>query len=110
MKTVEIDGAAVKDEVSFHQTFRDALGFPDFYGHNFDAWIDCMGYLDDPAAGMSSINVGPGEVLVLVVESASQFKKQSPALWHAFLECAAFVNWRCTSRGAPPILVVSAYA
>lgn len=110
MKTVVIDGAVVKDEVSFHEIFRQALGFPNFYGRNFNAWIDCMSYLDDPQAGMSSVHVDCGEVLVLAIQNAEQFKKQSAEVWLAFLECAAFVNWRRAERGEPSLLVVSAYA
>lgn len=110
MKTVTIDGAAIKDEASFHDLFERVLGFPGFYGRNLDAWIDCMSYIDDEPAGMSSIHVAPGEVLVLAVENAGDFKKQSPAMWQAFLECAAFVNWRRVEQGDTALLAVSAYA
>ena len=110
MKTVTLDGAAMTDEPSFQAVFRGALGFPAFYGRNMSAWMDCMGYVDDPSAGMSSVKVQPGEVLVLRIENAADFKRRCPALWLAFLECAAFVNWRRIDRGSTAILSVSAYA
>ena len=110
MKTVTLDGAAMKNENSFHAEFQRVLGFPQFYGSNMNAWVDCMGYLDDPSAGMSTIWVEPGEVLILQIESAADFKHSAPSLWQAFLECAAFVNWRRVERGEEPILCVSAYA
>ncbi len=110
MKTVLIDGAAIRDEASFHEVFRLALGFPDFYGRNLDAWVDCMSYVDDEQAGMSSVHVEVGEVLLLSIANAAQFKAHNPEVWLAFLECVAFVNWRRTEKGEPALLAVSAYA
>ena len=110
MKTVTLNGTAMSDEQSFHAEFQSALGFPAFYGRNMDALIDCLGYADDPSAGMCSVCVTPGEVLVLCIENAEDFKRRCPALWLSFLESAAFVNWRRTERGQAAILSVSAYA
>jgi RNAse (barnase) inhibitor barstar len=55
MVIVRIDTTKIRDWASFHEVFSEAFGFPDFYGRNMDAWIDCMTSLDDPAAGMSRI-------------------------------------------------------
>jgi hypothetical protein len=45
---VTIPADRITDWESFHSVFKQALGFPDFYGRNMDAWNDCMTYLDDP--------------------------------------------------------------
>ena len=110
MKTVTLNAAGITDESSFHEEFQGALGFPAFYGRNMSAWVDCMGYVDDPSAGMSSVSVEPGEVLVLRIESAGDFKRRCPDLWLAFLECAALVNWRRIDQGGTAVLSVAAYA
>lgn len=110
MKTVTVDGAAILDESSFHKVFSDAMGFPGFYGNNLNAWIDCMSYLDDPQSDMSTFHVESGETLIIVVTNAAQFKMNCPDLWLAFLECVAFVNWRCLEQGDRAILAVSADA
>lgn len=110
MKTVTLNAAAMTDEPSFHAEFQNALGFPAFYGRNMSAWVDCMGCIDDSSAGMSTVSVQPGEVLVLRIENAGDFKRRCPDLWLAFLECAAFVNWRRIDQGAAAVLSVSAYA
>lgn len=110
MKTVTLDGAAVKDEPSFHAECQRVFGFPAFYGGNMSAWVDCMGYLDEPGAGMSTVWIEPGEILLLEIKSAGKFKSAAPSLWLTFLECVAFVNWRRVEGGARPILTVSAYA
>ncbi len=100
----------MNDEQSFHAELQSALGFPAFYGRNMDALIDCLGYADDPSAAMCSVCVAPGEMLVLCIENAEEFKRRCPGLWLAFLEGAAFVNWRRTERGQSAILSISAKA
>ncbi len=39
------------------------MGFPDFYGANMDAWIDCMFHLDDGESGKTRFDLKPGEAL-----------------------------------------------
>ncbi|MCA2999596.1 MAG: barstar family protein [Rhodocyclaceae bacterium] len=85
MKTVIINGAAITDASSFHSEFQRALGFPEFYGRNMDAWIDCMSNVDEPSAGLSTVDVSPGEILVLQIDRAHAFKSRCPELWAAFL-------------------------
>jgi RNAse (barnase) inhibitor barstar len=110
MKTVTLDGTAIRDESSFHAECQRVFGFPEFYGGNMSAWVDCMRYLDDPDACMSKVWVEPGEILILDIKRASDFKTGAPNVWLALLECVAFVNWRRVERGEKPILTVSAYA
>ncbi len=73
MKTtvVTIPTDAIVDWDSFHEVFRTALGFPDFYGRNMDAWIDCMTSIDDPSSGMTDPSVAPGELFALRIDDAS---------------------------------------
>jgi Barstar (barnase inhibitor) len=44
---VEVPMSQINDWDTFHDTFAQALGFPDFYGRNMDAWIDCLTYADE---------------------------------------------------------------
>jgi hypothetical protein len=108
MTVVVIQGKLISDELSFHAVFAEVLGFPDFYGRNFNAWIDCMSYLDSPEAEMSSIHVAPGSQLTLHVMDAAHMSKECPKVWLSFLECAAFVNQRRVTRGGPPLLIIAA--
>ena len=64
--SVRIDTNRIRDWDSFHTVFADAFGFPSFYGRNMDAWIDCMSYLDDPDAMMSTLTVARGYVVVIL--------------------------------------------
>jgi hypothetical protein len=109
-KNVSIDASRIIDWDSFHDTFAEAFGFPGFYGRNLDAWIDCMTYLDDPGAGMSSIHVTSGDVVVLCILAAADFRKRCPDIYSALVECSSFVNYRRIERDEQAVLALSFYA
>ena len=104
MRYIRIDTEAINDWASFHKVFADAFGFPDFYGNNMDAWIDCMTRLDDE---FNSVRVEPGELVTLQLENIKSLKQRCPEQHTKLIECAAFVNWRRIDVGEPPILVLS---
>jgi hypothetical protein len=106
-KNVQIDGSKITDWDSFHKLFTAIFGFPDFYGRNMNSWVDCMTYLDDPGAGMTSINVPPGDVLVLCITGVLDFRKRCPEIYDALLESSAFVNWRRIEKGEQAVLALS---
>jgi hypothetical protein len=110
MNSIQINSNLIVDEETFHSVFSDACGFPDFYGRNMNAWIDCMGYLDEPAAQMSSVHVAQGESLFLVIDGASSFKARCPALYEELVECATIVNRRCAKAGRAPLLAITMHA
>jgi RNAse (barnase) inhibitor barstar len=107
---VRIDAAKITDEASFHTVFALAFGFPEFYGRNMDAWIDCLSYLDDPEAGMTTVHVQPGQCLSLVIDHAAELKTRCPELFSALVECTAFVNWRRIEIGGAPVLALALFA
>ena len=106
-KNVEIAGSKITDWASFHDYFSKALGFPDFYGRNMNAWNDCMTYLDEPEANLTSVHLAPGEVLVLSISGAGDLKTRCPKIYEALIECSAFVNYRRMEKGQPPVLVLA---
>lgn len=106
-KNIFIEADRISDWASFHDTFAEILGFPDFYGRNMDAWIDCMTCLDDADAGMTSTHVTRGDFLVLCISSVESFKRRCPEVYDALVECSAFVNHRRIDNGEPAILALS---
>ena len=44
MPIVDIAVSQITDWQSSHDVFATTLGFPDFYGRNMNAWIDCLTY------------------------------------------------------------------
>jgi barstar (barnase inhibitor) len=39
---VRLDAAAWRTQADFHRDIKAALDFPDYYGHNLDAFNDCL--------------------------------------------------------------------
>jgi RNAse (barnase) inhibitor barstar len=107
---MRIDASRIVDSESFHSVFASAFGFPEFYGRNMNAWIDCLTSLDDPDAGMTTVQISPGQTLPLVIEHARDLKARCPELFAALIECAAFVNWRRIESGEPAVLALALYA
>ncbi len=105
--SVKVDTSGISDWSSFHDVFAEAFGFPDFYGRNLDAWIDCMTSLDSPQDGLSSIHAPESGVLVLELEGMSELSKRCPEISRAIEECSAFVNWRRIEAGGAPVLALS---
>jgi len=106
---VAVDARQIVDWQSFHDVFAVSFGFPGFYGRNMDAWNDCMTYLDDPDAAMTTVHSPPGGIVVLKIAHAREFARRLPEIYAALIECSAFVNWRRLERGESPVLAVSFY-
>jgi RNAse (barnase) inhibitor barstar len=104
---VKIDLHEIADWPSFHAVFQRALGFPAFYGANMSAWVDCMTCVDAPEDRMSTVHVPRDGVLVLALESVSDFKQRQPEIFGALVDSTAFVNWRRLEQGDPPVLLLS---
>jgi RNAse (barnase) inhibitor barstar len=107
MVIVTIDTRQITDCETFHSVCQAAFGFPDLYGRNMNAWIDCMTSLDAPEDGMTSVHVPEGHALALQLEHAGDFARRCPEQYEAIIECAAFVNWRRMERGRPAVLALS---
>lgn len=100
--TVVIDTREINDSSTFHEVFKERMGFPEFYGRNMDAWIDCMGCDDSPEAAMSTIRLKAGQKLILHLEHAVDFNRRCPELFNHLVDCTDFVNSR---RGQPVLFL-----
>ena len=103
MATARLETESITDWQSFHAACREVFGFPDFYGMNMNAWIDCMFYLDEDA-GMTRFNLAEGEMLHIEVSATESFKRKLPEIFDALVECCAFVNQRYVEDGKAPVL------
>jgi len=103
MPTVSLDGRRITEWKSFHDECRSAFGFPDFYGRNMDAWIDCLGGLRDDD-GMTKFSLRDDETLCIEVLHSGLLRQKTPEILEALEECTAEVNERCTESGEKPPL------
>ena len=105
MAIVTLSLARITDWASFHSVSAEAFGFPDFYGHNNNAWIDCLSYLSD-CDGMSKFALGEGEHLFIHLPDFEAFLRENVELASGFLDCTAAVNSGYISQGDIPRLAL----
>ena len=94
MQTFRIKGKRLKNWKSFHSEFKKEMNFPDYYGENMNAWIDCVDELTDRPT-------------LLKIENGKFLKENAPELLNAILECGAFVNFRKIEVGEKPNLIIA---
>jgi hypothetical protein len=103
-RSVTIDCARITDWSSCHDVFASGFGFPEFFGRNRDAWIDCMTRLDEK---FSAVQVDTGTCVVLHLVNGQALKQTAPDVLAGLFEMAAFVNFRRIEVGEEPILILS---
>jgi hypothetical protein len=103
-KVIRVPTDGIVDWASFHEVFKTTFGFPDFYGRNMDAWIDCMTSIDRANDGMSAITVEPGGLLIMQIDD--ELRLRCPEQYIALVECTGFVNRRRREVGESPVLAL----
>jgi hypothetical protein len=103
MPTVQLDARNMTDWPGFHKESRLVFGFPDFYGNNLSAWIDCLSSLRD-GDGMSRFTLGPQESLEVEILHAGVLRSKAPDIADALQDVVDEVNERCAERGESPVL------
>lgn len=98
MAIVRIDSHSIYDWESFHNTCKVAFGFPDFYGMNLNAFIDCLSYIDE-GDGKSNIILEPNEILQIEILDSETFKTRLPEIFEGFVDSVEFVNQRFVEDG-----------
>lgn len=107
MPVVLIPTDEITDWNTFHSVFARELGFPDFYGRNMNAWVDCLTHLDEPGDGMSNIVLRDNDILTLHLEDAGSLRSRCPEQFEALVNSTAFVNWRRIAKGLRPVIALS---
>lgn len=102
--TVTIDGSKITDFEMFHKTFKDALGFPGFYGANMNAWIDCVGDIHNDT-GMLNVLVPDDVSLVLKIINTRKIEESDPEIIQALSFSTGFINTHHLKNQAPIYLI-----
>ena len=105
MASIRLHTDTVYDTASFHAECQRALGFPEFYGANWDAWIDCMSDLRH-GNGMVGVRLGAHEMLDLELTDTGGLRERAPEVLEHLPQCAASVNRRYAARGDDPVIAL----
>lgn len=103
MTSCRIKTKLINDWETYHEVSKDVFGFPDFYGMNMNAWIDCLSYLDEDTR-MTRFCLAAGEILNIEIEDTVDFKARMPEIFDALVECTAFVNQLYVDDGKEPMV------
>jgi len=109
---ITIESSDLVDSARFHSALARAFGFPDFYGNNVSALVDCLGDLDNPSTEMTKIHLLPGQTMVIRVthlEDCDDRMDQIRPQLTQLNDAVAFVNLRRLDEKRPPLLAL-AYA
>lgn len=103
MALAQLNGAIITDWPSFHTECQSAFGFPEFYGRNLDAWVDCLSYLRD-AENMTKFRLKPNETLQIEILQAATMQSQAPEILEEIQFCIEGINERYEDYGEKPAL------
>lgn len=103
MTVVRLNGEAMTDWDAFHRTCKAEFGFPDFYGCNMDAWVDCLSYLRDEE-GMTKFRLKPNEKLQITITNAEILRTKAPDILAELAFCIEAINERYADYGETPAL------
>jgi RNAse (barnase) inhibitor barstar len=95
---VRIDLSGCDDKAEFLARTSRALGFPAWFGHNWDALADCL----------TDLGWRPASGYVLVFEHASELQKHEPEVFDTALAILGDVAIAWQARGATFRAFVSA--
>jgi hypothetical protein len=100
MASVRLDAKQMGDWPAFHAECKRAFGFPDYYGNNLDAWVDCLSYLRDDD-GMTRFRLGPDETLRIDIVNAAALPAD---IAEELRFCVEAINDRYADYGEKPAL------
>lgn len=103
MLKIHINLSTIKNDHELHGALKKAFNFPEFYGNNIHALIDCLSSLRYPEDEMTGVELGIEEQLILEIKGASQINFDSLA---GIVLAIENVNNRELMRGRKPSILV----
>ena len=101
---VTIDGRRLTNLPAMHVELARAFGFPDYYGANLDALLDCLSSLDAPDDGLSTVHVGAGGLVVLAIDHA---EAAAAAVFATLCDVVAAANLRVRERRGAGLIAIA---
>ncbi|AVU30528.1 barstar family protein [Serratia marcescens] len=102
-KRVVVDFSEINTDDEFHDEMNRVFGFPDFYGNNFNAFVDCLNSLRFPDDGMTSIHLDKDEYLLMKINGMHSL---SDDIRYNFLLAVEAVNKGAISFGDEALILL----
>jgi RNAse (barnase) inhibitor barstar len=94
---VHLDGAQIENKSQFLDSIAKAMGFPDYFGRNWDALADCLTSLPEEAApgwvilyeqltNFANTNREDFEIAVDIFKGAAEFWRNQGKSFHVLFE------------------------
>ena len=94
-RVAKVDAGLWRGESDMHDSLASALDFPDYYGGNLDALMDCLRDVSEQAYGWH-----PGETgIVLVIDGYEAFSRLEPEAAQAMVDIIATAALQAALRG-----------
>lgn len=101
-KTISIDCSGMSKE-GLHLAMKELLGFPEFYGMNWDALYDCLSSMRLRGSGMSEITLTADEMLIIECKSLQKAEFDVGI----FMEIIEAVNARELDAGNKSLILLN---
>ena len=104
LKKLSVDFRQVQNLEEMHNALAKIFDFPDFYGKNVNALIDCWSSLRYPENGMVGVSIDKDESLLLEVKAMSRL---DPIMMNHFVNAVEGVNERSMEEwGQQPLILL----
>ena len=102
-KKIKIDFTRIKTLDDFYTELSSLFGFPDFFGRNVNALIDCLFSLRYPEDKMTKIHVADSEYLLIELH---HFSLATDEIKEILIVTIENVSLKCTEKGQEPSIVL----
>ena len=105
MKTAFIDGRKIRSKADLHQTLKDQLELPEYYGANLDALYDCLSTANEETEiyieGVQKLKSKPG------VTRGRQWIKLKSNLEGYYAQLITMLEDACEENGDLTVVILS---
>ena len=102
MKVV-LDLSGVRNFDDFYKRISDLFGFPDFFGKNVHALIDCLFNLRYPDSRMTGFNISDSEYLIVEVFGFSGLPQE---IMETLAYAIEFANFKLICKNQLPAMAL----
>jgi hypothetical protein len=100
---IELDFSKIKDVEHLYEVLAEKIGFPDSYGKNADAVIDCLFGLRYPEEGMTKISLDTTEKIIIQTKNITSAQQKTRETLIFIIE---FVNYKCQFKETPASILL----